>query len=392
VVREPGDLQMLPRAGLQAWRSEVERLLTVPEPEEPQRLLIRSNRDTPHTLASDWTGLPQRVVSCIGRQAGLGQLDWSGSQGDEGRRRLQEEYLEWRTVRYPDGLIRRVELTTELPEYWATLAAYAPAALLTAVADFAQEDTVDSAAVFGTCNPFGKNTAPEDRRAAFIDTMLSAKGTSPYNSGAKAICCMVQSTNTLGGLAALAHAALRTYTVIDEHGVGRRCLSADDVLPLMRGLAQPDRASDPLLVERLTRLAWDGRLVAFDDPIGIYVQGVEYGRLRSPAGTPIPPDWFQFSRGTAAPDTPDRRARWQRMTFEVPENEGYAVGDLIDVATETPISFGGQIAELLQVSVYLRVSDPGVWPVEPYVISAPEQDTAGEGCDEIRDHQREYVA
>jgi hypothetical protein len=139
VVREPGNLQMLPRAGLEVWRSEVERLLTAPAPKEPQRLLIRPNRNTPHTLATEWTGLPHRVVSCIGRQAALALLDWPGSQGDEGRRRLQEEYLEWRTVRYPDGLIRRIELTTELPEYWATLAAYAPAELLGTIADFAQE-------------------------------------------------------------------------------------------------------------------------------------------------------------------------------------------------------------------------------------------------------------
>lgn len=392
MVREPGNLQMLPRAGLEAWRSEVERLLTPSALEEPQRLLLRPNRETPHTLATDWTGLPQRVVSCIGRQAGLVLLDWPGVQGDEGRRRLQEEYLEWRTVRYPDGRIRRVELTTELPEYWATFAAYAPTELLATVAGFAQKDTVDSAAVFGSYDPFGENTTPEERRTAFTDTMLSAKGRSPYNSGAKAICCLVQPTNTLGGLAALARAALRTYMVIDEHGVGRRCLSAVDLLPRMRGLAEPARASDPLLVERLARLAWEGRVVAFDDPIGVYVQGVEHGRLRSPGGASVPLEWFQFSRGTPAPDMPDGRARGQRVTLEVPENEGYAVGDLVDVATETPIAFGGQIAELVQVSVYLRVSDPGVAPIEPYVISTREEDTAGQGCDDIRGHQREYAA
>jgi hypothetical protein len=44
-------------------------------------------------------------------------LDWTPS-GEEGRiRRLQEEYVEWRVVRDDVG-IRRVELTTELSDYW----------------------------------------------------------------------------------------------------------------------------------------------------------------------------------------------------------------------------------------------------------------------------------
>ncbi|HMJ35213.1 MAG TPA: hypothetical protein VK501_14980 [Baekduia sp.] len=287
-----------------------------------------------------------------------------------------------------------MECTTELPEYWLTLAAYAPQQCLDTVAEFAGEPSVDPTAIFGDCDPLASSTTPEDRATAFQRTMLACRGRSPYNTGAKAICCMVQSTNTLEALAALTRAALRTCTVTGPDAEPLRCLSAADVLPLMRGLAEPGRASDPLLVERLTRLAWDGRLVAFDDPVGVYIRGVEHHRLRTPAGHPVPAEWFTLTRGTPANAAPDGRARHQRVAFEVPPEEGDAVGELIDVATEEPIVYGGQVAELLQLSVYLRVSDAAAAPPQPMATmgaDAVADGAAADGCNELHAHYREYA-
>ena len=82
-------------------------------------LLPAADRRTPLVTGPDWTGLPVRVVGCLTRARALGLLD--------AERRLQEEYLEWRTVRDRGGAIRRVELTTELRDYWRVLAAHEPA-------------------------------------------------------------------------------------------------------------------------------------------------------------------------------------------------------------------------------------------------------------------------
>lgn len=385
---EPGGLRALSAAGADEWRVRLDGLFRQRAAEGQVRLVAEPDERTPHRFVTDWTGLPVRVVSCLGRDTALALMDAPGEHGDEGRRRLQEEYVEWRCLRGPDGALRRVELTTELPEHWTDAAAHDPAAMLETVALFAREDRVDPTEVFAGLDPFAERTSPIERAEAFTRTMLSAEGSSPYNRGGKAICCMIHPTNTLAALASLVREALRTWTVPGCDGTSRRCLSADDVIPLMHGAAVPGRASDPVLTERLTRLAWDGRLVAYDDPVGVYVQGVEYTRLRTPRGEPVPSEWFVFSRGMHGRDAPDGRARWQRVVFEVPNEEGFSVGDLVDVATECPLLYGGQVAELVQVAFHMRASESGVLPPEPAVATPPAGSARTDPCADLRAHHQ----
>ena len=106
----------------------------------------------------------------------------------------------------------------------------------------------------------------------------------------------------------------------------------------------------------------------------------------------MPPEWFRFSRGSGPEASEDGRARFQRLTLEVPSGEGYAAGDLIDNATEARIDFGGQIAELLEITVYLRVSDAGAAPPEGILVSTAGLPPADDPCDEVRDQSRAYAA
>jgi hypothetical protein len=378
-VCEPGELAMLGAAGHDAWSSSVIDLVTAPQDEAPA-LRPRPDKRTPYLWTTEWTGLPQRVVTCLGRQSALALLDWTGDEGSSVRRRLQEEYVEWRTLRDDDGRLRRIEFTTELPEHWALAAAHEPGRLLATVAALAGGASVDPSDVFGDCDPFAASATPEERAAGFTGSMLL--GGSPYN-GSRAICCMIQSTNTLTGLVSLLRGALRTWTVVEEGGGTRRCFAAEDVLPLMPGLAVPGRASDPLLAERVARLAWEGRAVALDEPLGVYIQSAELGRLRTPDGGAVPPEWFVLSRGLPGSATPDGLPRWQRAVFEVPADEGYDLADLVDVATEAPLSFGGQVAELLQIVVHLRVSDRDVMPRVPRPTTLSEPSADADGCADV---------
>src|SRR5687768_1064983 len=103
---EPGGLRDLDDSGRAAWAEAVAGCM--PAARHPFLLPAADGR-TPEVTAPDWTGLPTRVVACLTRERALGLLD--------AERRLQEEYLEWRTVRGRGGAIRRVELTTELRDY-----------------------------------------------------------------------------------------------------------------------------------------------------------------------------------------------------------------------------------------------------------------------------------
>lgn len=384
-MREPGKLDALGPDGGAAWRAKVERIAAEAIRDLPDTQLSLAD-DLSHVSMTDWHGLPSRVVACAGRSSALGLLDRRGRHGDEGRRRLQEEYLEWRTVRDEAGAIVRVELTTELGAYWRTLAAHEPAALLDTVTEFAREDRVPPEAVFGVADPSA--LPPDERETAFARTMLDAGGArSPYNSGSRAICCMVHESNTLSALLKLAAAASCPLTIAEAGATPRAAFTAGDVIAAMGRGAIAGRASDPVLVERLTRLTWDGRKIGVDDPIGVYLTGAEHHRLRTPSGEPVPSDWWRFSRGLPAARSPDGRPRHQRLVLEAPRDEGCVVGDLVDAATEQPIQHGGQIAELVQVAVYLRVGDERA--VEPRPRHAGDVRPAATDCDEVSAAQRE---
>lgn len=392
----PGGLDDLGVDGRQAWTRRVNDCID----EISQGLTNGPNRfvthpltaATPHRTAIDWTGLPARLVACVTRARALELLDWTAPRGNGRVRRLQEEYLEWRVVRDDDG-IRRVELTTELSDYWRVLAAHEPQRALDLVAEFAG-DRVDPAAVYRDCDPFDPATTPEQREAAFEAAMLSDDDPSPYNDGTAAITCMVQRSNTLAALAALVLVATEPRVMRDLASGKLRCLTCDECIPLVGEAAQAGRLSDPVLVERVSRLAFEGRLAALDDPVGVYIQGVEHTRLRTPFGEVVPPAWFTFDRGSGPAANDDGRPRWQRLTLEAPAPSGLRISDLVDVATEQPIQYGGQIADLVQVAVVLRVSDANVRAtglLEPTELKTVAVDEA-RGYAALREHLEEYLA
>lgn len=341
----------------------------------------------------DWNGFPVRVAACLSSHEQACELvDWRGPDDEPCPRRLHEEYLEWRVVRDRDGAIRRVELTSELPDYWRDLAAYCPELLLQLVAEFAGEESVPRQAVYGACDPFGSDADPAAREEAFASQMLSPQGNSPYSNGQRAICCLVQASNTLASLVELAVAAAVARPTIDNSTGNVRPMTAAEAIPLMRDSAVAGRASDPVLVERLGRLAYEGRRCALQDPLGIYLQGVEHTRLRLPDGAPVAAEWFSFSRGIGPAEASDGRARFQRLVFEIPADVGYAISGLTDIATEMPIRFGSQIAELVQLAVFLRNGPPGVvGPAPPQAVTRQDSSPAN-ACRRINERQRALLA
>jgi hypothetical protein len=323
-----------------------------------------------------WTAFPERVAACLGRKRALQLLD--ARPGLPGGRDFHEEYVEWRVVRR-GSRIERIEFTTELADYWAILAANSPGRALTLVREFADDTDVAVHDVFGDDGALDAGVTPADREKAFRATMLEA-GASPFNDGRKAICCMRQQSNSLFSAAALAAAALTPRLVADAADGRLRSPRCDEAVPLFwSGVAQLGRASDPLLVERLAGLAVEGRAVAFDVPLGIYIQSVAVERLRTPDGAVVTSDWLRYSRGRVGPDG---RHHFQRLCFEAPPDSDYCVSDLTDVATERRIAFGGEIADLVTVALFFRVSAKGAAAVPQSPVAIPAADETTD-CDEL---------
>lgn len=307
---------------------------------------MTADERTPFVTGPDWTGLPPRVVKCLTRASALDALD--------SHRQLQEEYLEWRTVRNRNGKIQRVELTSELPDYWKVLATHHPERTLELVSEFTGR-SVAPRNLYGIDNPLSVD--PETRGNAFSATMMNRPN--PLNDGREGICFMSQRSNNLGALVKLVAAALVPRTA------NGRPASAKEAIPLMGDAAVEGRASDPVLVERLGRLALEGRFVALDNPVGVYIQGVQLDRLRTPDGALVPTEWFRVSRGIPVERSSDGISRQQRLVLEVPMSERLVVSDLIDAATESPIRHGAQIAELVQLRTPLRTSTAGAAGSQP---------------------------
>lgn len=374
------------------WTARIERCLRRISSihELSASFLMRPDERTGEVTAPDWGAFPIRVARCLSRQRALRLLDWQTERGDcEGRRRLQEEYLEWRVIRDERDRITRIEMTTELPDYWRSLAAWEPTQTLELVAELAREPSVPTEAVYGDVDPRAAGVTPHDRERAFVTTMLTRKGSSPYNDGRNGICCMIHPTNTLEALLELVARSATPYAV-DDPSTGRvRFATAAEVFPLLGRAAQAGRNSDPVLVERLGRLAFEGRLVALAEPVGVYVQGVEHSRLRQPDGTDVPPEWFTLGRSAETRSSSHEPPRYRRLVFEVPRDEGFTVGDLVDAASEQSISHGGQIADLVQLAVFVRTSAPGIVPEEPHLLP-PAGAPPARGCEEVRRAYQEF--
>lgn len=383
-MKEPGNLAALGRDGKREWDNLVQRTLhdEVERFEAGTALLPTPTSAMNESVSIDWMGLPTRAVRCSSRREALALWEVPANNHGLGGRQLQDEYLEWRVVRDGERLVR-VEITTELGEYWRLLAGYDPAETMRLVREFARDGSVPYSQIYGRTEEHVGRATPRERTAMFASTMLSATGASSYNDGRRGLCCMMQPTNSLKALARLA-AAAATKCIGEDHDTREPyCRTATEAAVLLEGTADMARASDPLLVERIAKLAYEGRSFAFNDPVGVYVAGVEHTRLRTPMMEDVPPEWFTLSRGEDAQAAADSRQRFQRVVLEVPEEEGFCVSDLTDSATDQRVQHGGQVAELIQVVVRLNVSAQAA--IAPRVTSSPEgpRDAAADDCADV---------
>lgn len=372
-MRPPGDLDELGGAGRAAWSAlvgrEVERILAELKRSgrEPARLLAADATDVA-VRTIEWPAFPIRVSDELGAAAAMELLDRSGPSEEEIGRAGQEEYAEWRLV-HRDGEARGIELTTELREYWTLLAGHEPRRALEVLASFAGEDALEPVVLFGPEleNPLASQVTVAQREAAFARTMLPAgeRGLAPFgphNDGRAALCCMVQASNSLAALLALALSAARPLLIEDVVTGEMRYPSGSEAIEGLRAEAVDGRNSDPLIVERLVRFVGEGRPVGIDDPLGIYIRQLQLHELAQPDGEDVPAEWVELSRGLGAGEAADGRSRAQRLRFELPEDADFSLSDLVVRRSGEKLRFGGQLAELVELCAYVRTGEAGDLP------------------------------
>ena len=359
MAKQPGNLNDLTGAGAQDWSQQIERMHQEEIADAGTRhFVIQNSSMTQPPATVDWDGIPIRVQTCLKSRSNAMKLsDWTTGTGDRGRAICHEEYMEWRTVRNAAGKIVRVESTTEVQEYWITMAKHNPTKLLSLIARFAGEQSVPFQQIYGSVNPNAPGVTPAAREQGFRSMMLPGSGgkppRSPYNNGQKAICFLYQRVNALRAAVSLAAFAGFPHAAAVGNTGQLRPLTGAEAIASTNQNAVDCRNSDPTIVGAIIGQAFNGKEVALDDPAGVYITNVEAERLLRPDDqTPVPEEWFNLQRGTPSADG---KQRAQRLVFEVPPDLPFVVGDLIDSQTNETIDFGWQVAQLIKVGLYVRI-------------------------------------
>lgn len=343
------------------------------------------------TDAVKWPGDPLQPTFCTDDETVRALCDW----GSRGRQVLHDEYCEYAVVnrRDPSGRSRpkRVQVTTELREYWLTLAVHDPDRVRAITADMLGTEPSWSD-LYGVPDPH--SLGEEDRRLRFATTMaghggdpeLKAAGVAAVPAGrlnTENALFMTHPVNGLDDLLFIVLFGARRFAVGDGGAEPRRA-GRDDIFARRKQLAC--RHADPVAALAAYGQVLAGRMLAFADPLGIYLRGLNTELFRVGA-EPLPPHWVRWSRG--------EEGMFQRLEFG-PADDDDAYLDDIDVvvgAERQALSGGYQLLRELEVGPLLATGvTRGASEEEFEVLPAgePIECNGGELCASVRTLEREH--
>lgn len=245
---------------------------------------------------------------------------------DRNRLRHQDEYVEWRVERTPDGRVSRVTFTTEFLEFYQALAERSADSLRRGIAAVIPGANPTNAELFGpNFNP--ATATPTARGLAF----RGRASRNPWNNGTRGILCLTQQFNTMGAL----------FRLLGDCGIPREGPSSA-VCGNVGGSCGPDRNSDPAVCSATQDLARAPRGVTLRDPAGIEIQELQ--------GI-----WKIDGEQIDINDPAQNRGVWQ-----VTRNKRRATLDLTTGLTlgDDPVTSGAEVsAQLLVSATVLSVPD-----------------------------------
>lgn len=235
-----------------------------------------------------------------------------GLQLADDSRHQQDEYCEW-AVERSGGKITRITFTTEVPEYFEHLFDTDKGALLALYRELVGPEV----------DPAGLEEGERYLRANEWNSSTTGR---PVH--------LIQGSNSLEAAVRLAAEA----TVLRERD-GEPVTGNEDLV-VCGGLGEPTRNSDPSIAAAVNNAAAQGDEITLEDPPGLYIDGLITGGMATPDGADAGLFW-----------KPERGAPGHtvRASFEVPEDRGYAVGDI--TIGGRPIELGAQVAVRVRVRI-----------------------------------------
>ncbi|WP_345801780.1 hypothetical protein AAIB33_01365 [Microbacterium sp. AZCO] len=218
-------------------------------------------------------------------------------------RAVQIEYLEWHVQRQ-GGKISAVTFTTETPEYWRLLAERHPDVVL---------------------RLYRRLVSPSVKRAdLFPGGVYDPKNRWNTTDGAVHYVMPINSMRDLLG-------------VSQELEPSQHADDGFDALPYSRATG-----ADARINMEIWAMSRHGLRIASADPPGLYMIGWDDSGWTRPDGSPVG-DYWTIERGSPGAAL--------RVTYRVPEAEGFLVGDLSIGGRR--VEFGAQLAEHITMSAHV---------------------------------------
>ena len=338
----------------------------------------------PNNVNLDWFADPAEPDFCMGPEVAQQLSDWD----IKGRHNLHNEYAEYAIIRKPDstGKLRpkRVQVTTELKEYWECIATYDPTQLRNIVEDILgfQPSWKD---LYGVTDPF--SLSDNQRRIEFSKLFAATSPTIGTINTNNAL-FMTHPINGLDDLLYIVMFGSKPYAfVIDgniQEATKEQIFHEENVEHLAC------RQADPTAAMGAYGAVFHGRDVAFGNPLGMYIHSFN-SNIFTLQGEPIPENWIKFSRGK--PATNDHSSTWQRLDFGPSDDEPVFLDDIL-VAGSRPLLGGFQILQQMEVGPLIIVGEETQIPNNEYIIVKsniqPILCHQASVCNDIRILKREY--
>ena len=391
----PGFADQATAAVKEAWNA-----LIAAEYDRQARLHSRFFTLDPASLAGagdpvsvHWPASPAEPRFCRGEKVAQKLSDW----GVRGRHATHNEYCEYTVIYRADSTGRmrpkRVELTTELREYWLCLAVEDPQLLRAAAKD-----------ALGYAPPwvdlYGGDPMPMSReaRGRAFTRMVAGSGKSgevpeqPIGRlNRERALFMSHPINGLDDLLYIVLFGATPYAV--SAGAPPVPASRDDIFRAFKVEHLACRNADPNACMAAQQLAWAGSRLAFANPLGSYFASFASDTFQF-KDKELPEEWVRWRRGR-------KEGLYQRLEFGPGDDEPHFLEEILAEppgASAAPVTGGYQVAQAVEVGplVVFEAADP---PAANDIRIVP--DTGAEGgiacaqagvCKSVRALEKEYNA
>lgn len=340
-----------------------------------------------------WFGDPAEPNFCIGLEVARQLSDW----GLQGRQNLHNEYCEYHTIERPDatGRIRpkRVQITTELREYWVCLAVFDPdelRKLATEILEF-EPSWMD---LYGVQDPF--SLTETQRKLEFsrfmagngADEELRKAGIPDQPIGRLNRDNAVFMTHPINGLDDLLYIVMfgaKPYA--KRIGDTFQKVTREDIFRAFGVEHLACRHADPAAAMGAYGAVFDGRVISFKDPLGMYILSFA-DNVFLYEDKPVPKEWIRWKRGQAG--------MYQRLEFGPDDNDPAFLDDIIlaEGANEDAVTGGFQIVQHIEVGPLVIVSEKTPVEENEYEVintsNEPIHCNEAQVCQQIRKIKGEY--